>query len=539
MKTLIFGHRNPDTDSIASAIALSHLKNKLGNNTLPCRLGAVNKETKYVLDYFQMESPHLIGNVKTQVRDLNYDKIPGLLPHYSILHAYKLMEKNNIRTLPIVDHNNQLMGIITMKDIAMALITGDLYKLETSMDNILQDLEGEALVVEKEKFQGKISVIALYSRTLKKLDFLNEESIVIVGDRFSIIDHAIKCKVQLIIISGKEEIPQEYIEKAKEKGVSLIRVPKDTYTISKLINQCNFVSSIMISENIMKFDENEYLDEVKEEIVNKNHANYPIVDSENKYLGIMNKQHLLIPDKKQVILVDHNEYAQSAQGIREAEIMEIIDHHKLGDISTTLPIHFRNLPVGSTCTIVYNMYREYGVEISAKMAGLLMAGILSDTLSLKSPTTTEIDHHAIRELNKILHLDIEDFSMSMFKAGTSLEGQSVQDIFFKDYKVFNVGQDKIGVSQVFTLDIEEVFSRKEVFLEFIRNVHQEKNHFLTLLIITDILKGGSYVLYECGIRKFISTAFNVEAYQGVFVKDIVSRKKQVVPRIMQAINMLK
>lgn len=539
MSILIFGHHNPDTDSITSTLALAHLKNHMGNTAIPCRLGEINKETKFVLDYFHIKSPKYLDNVKTQIKDLKYQKFPGILPNHSILYAYKLMEKNNIRTLPIVDNKNKLLGIVTMKDIAMGLIKGDLYYLDTTLENIASDLEGEILIGNREKVIGKISVIALYSKTLKSSDYLNENSIVIVGDRFNIVDHAIKNKVQLIIISGKRKVPIEYIEKARENGVSMIRIPKDTYIISKLINQCNFLDSIMVVKNIVKFNENEYLDEAREDILSKNHSNYPIVNDQNIYLGMMNKQQLLNPGNKQVILVDHNEYSQSARGLDEAEILEIIDHHKLGDISTSSPIHFRNMPLGSTCTIVYLMYKECNIPIKKEIAGLLAAGIISDTLSLKSPTTTNVDKKTLGELNEILKLDIDEFAMKMFKAGTSLEGQDVSEIFHKDYKAFNIENKLVGVAQVFTLDIDEIFSRKNEFLEYIKKIHQSKDHFVTLFIITDILKEGSYVLYESDIPNFISHTFNISGEQGIFIDGIVSRKKQVIPKIMQAINVFK
>lgn len=539
MNTLIFGHRNPDTDSITSTLALSNLKNKLGYKSIPCMLGEINKETKYVLDFFQSEQPKYISDVKTQIKDLNYDKIPGISPENSILYSYKLMEKNNFRLLPVLDQEDKLLGIVSMKDIAMSLIKGDLYKIHTTIDNIADDLEGEVLYAHNKEVEGTVSVLALYYKTVKAREHMNENSIIIVGDRFDIINHIIDCGVQLIILTCDVQIPESYIQKARKNGVSLIRVTKDTYTASKLINQCNFVSSIMISKDIVEFNENEYIEDAKEEILTKNHTNYLIVDQKNTYLGMMNKKHLLHPDKKKVILVDHNEYSQSAIGLHDTEILEIVDHHKLGDISTNLPIYFRNMPVGSTCSIVYHMYQENAVEVDRKMAGLLLSGILSDTLALKSPTTTDYDKKAIKELNKILNLDIKQYATDMFKAGSSLEGQSIEKIFYKDFKSFHVEGHTVGVAQVFTMDIEEVFERKDEFLEYIKRIHQDKEHFLTLLVITDIIKEGSYLLYECNTNKLVSSAFQIEDTQGVFVKGVVSRKKQVMPQLIQQINILK
>lgn len=539
METLIFGHKNPDTDSITSTLALSNLKHRLGYKSIPYMLGDTNKETEYVLNCFQCKKPRYISNVKTQVKDLNYDKIPGVSSFNSILYAYKLMEENDYKLLPVLNSEKKLLGIVSMKDIAMSLIKGDLYKIHTTIDNIVNDLKGEIIYANRSEIEGCVSVLALYYKTLMAREHMNKNTIVIVGDRLDIIDYVIECGVQLIILTCNSKLPQNYIQRVKEKGVSLIRVPQDTYTTSRLINQCNFISSIMISKDIILFKEDDYLDDVKEEILNKNHTNYPIIDKKDIYLGMMNKKHLLHPDKKEVILVDHNEYSQSATGLNEANILEIIDHHKLGDISTTLPIYFRNMPVGSTCTIIYNMYLENGVKIDQKIAGLLISGILSDTLAFKSPTTTDYDRKAVEGLNKILNLNIEEYAMKMFKAGSSLEGQSIEEIFNKDYKSFEIDGQTLGVAQVFTMDIDEVLARKNEFLNYMKTVHDKKNHSVTLLIITDIIKEGSYLLYQCDPHNLVPTAFVVEEEQGVFVKGIVSRKKQVMPKLIQQMNLLK
>lgn len=539
MNTLIFGHRNPDTDSITSTLALSNLKNKLGHKSIPCMLGEINRETKYVLDFFEMEQPQYISDVKTQIKDLNYDKIPGISPENSILYSYKLMEKSNFRLLPVLDEKDKILGIVSMKDIAMSLIKGDLYKIHSTIDNIANDLEGEVLYAHNKEVKGSVSVLALYYKTVKAREYMNENSIIIVGDRFDIFDHVIECGVQLMILTCDVQIPESYIQKAKKNGVSLVRVAKDTYTTSKLINQCNFVSSIMVSKDIIQFNENEYIEDAKEEILSNNHTNYPIIDKKNRYLGMMNKKHLLHPDRKKVILVDHNEYSQSATGLHDAEILEIVDHHKVGDISTNLPIYFRNMPVGSTCSIVYHMYQENAVEVDPKTAGLLLSGILSDTLVLKSPTTTDYDRKTVKELNEILNLNIEEYATKMFKAGSSLEGQNIEEIFNKDFKFFHVEGHGIGVAQVFTMNIDEVFERKDEFLEYIKRTHRDKEYFLTLLVITDIIREGSYLLYECDIQKLVSSAFQVEDEQGAFVKGVVSRKKQVMPQLIQQISILK
>lgn len=537
MSILVFGHRSPDTDSVASAIALSYLKNQTGLTTIPCMLGSISKESQYVLDYFQLPTPKYISDVKVQVKDLQYDFANGISPNKSILSTYNLMENNALETVGIVDGDNKLLGIISMKNIAMGLIEGDFCHLETSLENLVNDLNGKVLSGHKDFFNGHISVIAYYYKTIA--GHLGENDIVIVGDRYDIIECAIEAKVQLIIITGGNEIPQKYIDLANSNNVTMILVPKDTYYISKVINMCNYTSSIMRTTDIIKFNEMEYLDEVKEELNHSHFRNYPVIDNENRFLGFINRKHVMNPTRKKVILVDHNEYGQSAEGLTEAEILEIVDHHKIGDISTSMPINFRNNNVGSTCTIVYNMYRENNVEIPFEIAGALLSGILSDTLLFKSPTTTDVDKKAVEELNKIVELDIDEYAMDMFKYGTSLEGQSIEEIFYKDFKEFQLGNYKTGISQVFTLDIDDVFNRKEFFINYIQKIHKQMYYDITLLLITDILKEGSYVLYQTKHSTIVTHAFNIADIQGAFAEGIVSRKKQVIPKLLDAIQIIK
>ena len=537
MPIFVFGHKNPDTDSVASAIAFSHFKNNLGLSTIPCVLGEINKETEYILNYFNLPKPELLENIKVQVKDLTYNFDEGISQNSSILSVYKLMENKDLQTVAVVDEDNKLKGIISMKDIAMGLIKGDYYHLNASLSSLARDLKGHVLTKTKDHFDGKISVMAYYYKSISGV--LGGDDIIIVGDRYDVIEEVLGARVQLIIITGGKPIPEKYIQLAETKGVTMLSVPWDTYYTAKIINQCNNVSTIMRKKKIIRFHEDDYLEEIKEEIINTHFRNYPIIDDYGRFLGFINKKHILSPERKQAILVDHNEYSQSVEGLEEAEILEIVDHHKLGDISTSMPINFRNLAVGSTCTIVYWMFREEDIHIEYKIAGILMAGILSDTLFFRSPTTTPMDRRAVEELNKILNLDIQSFAMDMFKTGTSLEGQGIEEIFYSDFKEFNLENHKTGVSQVFTLDIEDVFNRKESFMEFIKSIHKNNNYDITLLLITDILKKGSYILFESKNTNLISSAFNVRGEQGIFADGIVSRKKQVIPRLLEAIHFMK
>ncbi|HHZ17243.1 MAG TPA: putative manganese-dependent inorganic diphosphatase [Clostridia bacterium] len=535
----IFGHKNPDTDSVAAAIALADFKNKTGVEAEARVLGPLNKETQYVLDYFGTVAPKLIEDVKPRLKDLNYDRVASIGPRQSLLSAYKIMEKNNIKTLPIVDEDNLLMGIVTMKDIAMWLIKGDFYYLRSTIANIAEDLEGRLLAGNAAaEVEGQISVISYYYDTVVRERIIRKDSIVIVGDRYEIIDYSIESGVKLLIVTGGKEIPVKYLEKARERQVPVLLVPKNTYAAAKQLNHCNYVSIIMKTKDLVKFTENEDLAEVKEELLIHRHSNYPVVTENNEYLGFVGRRHLLNPNRKKVILVDHNEYAQSVKGLALAEIVEVVDHHKIGDVSTSSPIIFRNLPVGSTCTIVFKLFKEEKVPLTRPIAGLLLAGILSDTLSLQSPTTTALDREAVQELQKIAQVDWQTFALEMFKAGTSLEGQNIAEIFYKDFKEFGVKNRKVGIGQVFTLDMENIFNRQAEFLDFIAQIHQQKDYLLTLLLVTDILRKGSYLFYKCNNGRLLANTFNKEVEQGVFIEGVVSRKKQVIPQVIEALNNL-
>lgn len=538
-KILIFGHKNPDTDSVTSAIALSYLKNVQGQVTEPCVLGEIPKEADYVLNYFGFEAPRLIDNVKIQLKDLDFDRILPLEPSNSILKAYTHMNYHKIRTLPIVDPDGYLIGIVTMKDIAMNAINGDYHALNTTFNNIKQDLNAEILNYGHSDINGHIIITAFHDTTIIRQQRIEPDSIVITGDRFDIIEHAIFTKVQLIIVTGDLEIPELLIEKAKVSGINIIRTSYDTYSTSKLINQTNFVSTIMNTDRILKFKVDEYLENCKEIIQSSKHSKFPIVDTKGKYLGIIGRTHFLNPSKKNVILVDHNEYAQSAEGLVEANVLEIIDHHKIGDINTALPISFRNMPVGSTNTIVFQLFKEAKIEIPKNIAGLMLSGIVSDTLFLKSPTTTYFDEHAIASLKEISGVDISSYALEMFQSGTSLEGRSESDVFYNDYKEFIIDGYKLGVSQVFTLNFEEIVVNKDKYLKLIQQIHEGREHYLTLMLVTDIIKEGSYTLFESKHDRLMTMAFGKYIEQGTFIENIVSRKKQIIPLLINAINALK
>ncbi len=534
---LIFGHKTPDTDSVCSAIALANLKNKLNEISKPYTLGKINKETDFVLKYFNVEAPNELDNVKVQIKDLNYDKVKPFKAEQSIHFAYFFMNENKLRTLPIVDDENNLVGIITMKDIAMSLINTDQKLLNTSYDNIIETLLGREIIRCDELIDGIITVAAFEEKTLRRADVLNQNSIVIVGDRYDIIKYAVEIGVKLIIVTGDLDVPQDLIQMALQNSVNIIRTPYNTYYTARNIGLSKFVNYTMKSENLMCFKEDDYLDDCKEDIENSKHSKFPIISDNKKYLGLLSRGHLINPSKKKVILVDHNELGQSANGIEEAEILEVIDHHKIGDIKTAIPISFRNIPLGSTNTIIYNMYKENNIEIDKNMAGLMLSGIISDTMLLKSPTSTDKDRNAVEELVNILGIDLHEYSMEMFKVGTSLKSKTIEQIIYQDFKKFNLEYKSVGISQVFTMDINEIMNKKSDYIELIDKITRDKDYYVFIMAVTDIVNEGSYIFYTSTKEKLISAIFKKEdVYEGIYVDKCVSRKKQIVPSVINAIR---
>ena len=534
---LIFGHKMPDTDSVCSAIALSELKNKLNEPSKAYILGNINKETAFVLKYFNVDVPEILGNVKIQIKDLAFERVEPFTKHQSVHFAYFHMNEYKLRTLPIVDEENNLCGILTMKDIAMSLINTDQQYLCTSYDNIIETLLGKSILKFDEIIKGNVIVAAFEEKTLRKSNIINEDSIVIVGDRYDIIKYAIETRVSMIIVTGDLEISNDLIEMAVENKVNIISTAYHTYYTAKNISLSKYVDNIMKKNDIMLFSEEDYLNDCKEDIEQSRHSKFPIISKDKKYLGLLSRNHLINPKRKNVILVDHNEMNQSADGIEEAEILEVIDHHKIGDVKTSIPISFRNTPVGSTNTIIFQMYRENNAEITKEIAGLMLSGIISDTLLFKSPTTTERDKYAVNELLKIVDIDLYKYAMEMFKAGTSLEGKSMEEIIYQDFKKFNLVYKNVGISQVFTLDIKEIMNRKDEFVKLIDNITYDRDYYLFIIAVTDIVNEGSYIFYTSSREKLIKIIFEEEnIYQGIYIDKCVSRKKQIVPKVINALS---
>lgn len=532
--TYIFGHRRPDTDSVTSAIALSFLKNELGFNTKPVILDAINNETEFALNYFGIETPEFLNDVKLQVKDLDYYSDCYMYENSTIKEAYDYMKSNNITGVPLVDRERKLKGLVTVKMLGNDLVNGDFTHLLTSYDNIVKTLNGKEILKFDNEIDGNIIAAAFKSTTILSEISVDRSNILIVGDRHSVIEYAVNNGVQLIVLVGNHQIKDEHLEIAKKNKVNIIQTPFDTFHTAKMIGLSEYVKKLLSDERIEKLEPDEYFDNFLALSGKQGYNNYPIVSKDGKCLGLIRVTDIKNKHRKKVILVDHNESTQSAVGLDEAEIQEIVDHHKIGDLTTNKPINFRNMTVGSTNTIVYMMYIETNIRIPKKIAGIMMAGIISDTLCLTSPTTTDKDREVLGDLSKIAGVDIEQFSKEMFKAGTKLEGKSKEEILNEDMKIFPINDRKVAISQILTLNSDEILKDKEEYAEIMEKISNAKDYSIFAFCVTDINSKGSYLLYGKESEAVLKEALNLESIeQGIYMPGIISRKKQFVPMIMK------
>lgn len=532
-KTFIFGHKKPDTDSVMSAIGLAYLKNRLGENTTPKVLGDINKETQFALDYFNLKAPEYLNDVKLQLKDIDYHKNFLIKESDSIYNGYQKMLEGGLTGLPVVNDKGFFTGLITIKDLSHVIVNENAEDLYTSYNNLLHVLKGEEILKFDDEIIGRILVAAYRSTTFLQNVSLKKDMILIVGDRHSIIEYAVTSGVKLIILSGDSEIKDTHIEIAKQNGVNIIRTPYTTYHITRLVSLTNYIKTMVRSYNPTKFENTEFVANVVDINNRLKHTNYPIVDRKNKCLGLLKITDLSEKHPKKVILVDHNEKLQSVEGLEEAEILEIIDHHNLGSITTNSPINFRNMAVGSTCTIVYTLFKERKVEIPREIAGALLSGILSDTLILKSPTATLKDIEAVHELASIAMVDYKKYGMSLLKAGTSLVGMSKEDVLYNDFKIYTVAEKNFAIGQFFTMNFDEIEKDITEYIHVLDEVAEANNYNLVALFVTDIIKNGSYVIFNTKGKDIIELAYSVNNIpQGHFISGCVSRKKHVVPMIM-------
>lgn len=532
-KTYIFGHRNPDTDSVTAPIALSYLKNQLGMNTIPVVLSSINLESKYVLNYFNVKEPIFLNDVKIKIKDLNYIRNYSVMESDSINDAYFKMTKAGISKIPVIDEKKKMLGIITMSDIAREQFSDTIDKINSTYNNILRAINGREILRFDNAIQGNLTVAGYRSTTILSTIEFDNNSILIVGDRHSVIEYALNSGVKLLIITGNHELKPEMLKIAQDKHVNIISTPYNTLISARKINLANNVSMVPYEKNILCINEHENVSEFIK-ISNKTRFSYyPVVNEKDECVGILRLSDVTYENKKKVILVDHNSYEQSAIGLDETDILEIIDHHNIGSIGTNLPINFRNMPVGSTNTIIYIMYKENNISIPKQISGLMLSGILSDTLILTSPTTTKLDKEAVEYLTKIAEVDYKKYGLDMLKAGASLKGKTKEEVLYNDYKNYRVGDERIGLGVISTTNPEEILKEKTEYIELLNKVCEANNYYFVALFVTDIIDKGSYILYSNRAEEIFRKIYkNEELTQGTFLPNIVSRKVQILPNIM-------
>ena len=548
-KTIVIGHKNPDTDSICSAICYANLKTSItGKEYVPCRAGRINEETQFVLNYFGVEAPELVSNVKTQVRDIEIRETAGVDRNISLKKAWNLMQDANVVTLPAVNANNVLEGLITVGDITKSymnvLDSSILSKARTQYSNIIETLEGQLVIGEESAYfdQGKVLIAAANPDLMEY--YIAPHDLVILGNRYESQLCAIEMEADCIIVCEGAAVSMTIRKLAQERGCTVITTPYDTYTAARLINQSMPISYFMKTENLITFEDGDFIDDIKDVMASKRHRDFPILDKDGKYRGMISRRNLLGARGKQIVLVDHNEKNQAVDGIENAEILEIIDHHKLGTVETIAPVFFRNQPLGCTATIVYQMYNENSVPIDKKIAGLLCSAIISDTLLFRSPTCTEIDKMAALALAGEAGIDINQYAREMFSAGSNLKSKTDDEIFYQDFKRFNSGKVSFGVGQISSLNADELDSLKERLLPYLKKAHKEHGVDMMFFMLTNILNESTILLYEgTGALPMLTNAFHLEenteeardsASGTVELPGVVSRKKQLIPAIMIA-----
>ena len=548
-KTMVIGHRNPDTDSICSAICYANLKQVVtGEEYMPARAGHVSGETQFVLDYFGAEEPQLVEDVRTQVRDIEIRKTKGVADNISLKKAWNIMQENNVVTIPSVREDGTLEGLITVGDITKTYMniydSSILSKANTQYSNIIETLEADLIIGSAEAYfdQGKV-LIAAANPDLMEF-YIEPHDLVILGNRYESQLCAIEMGADCIIVCEGAGVSMTIKKIAQERGCTIIATTYDTYTAARLINQSMPISYFMTREHLITFNSDDYIDEIREVMASKRHRDFPILDKDGCYLGMISRRNLLGAKGKQVILVDHNEKNQAVAGIENAEILEIIDHHRLGTIQTMSPVFFRNQPLGCTATIIYQMYQEAGIKVEPKIAGLLCSAIVSDTLLFRSPTCTPVDEMAARALADIAGIDIEKYAMEMFSAGSNLKDKSDEEIFYQDFKRFTSGKVTIGVGQITSLnggELDKLKGRMEAFME---KALENNGLNMIFFMLTNILTETTELICEGqGALQLAGKAFHqdIELLEEEGLKEpvlrlpgVVSRKKQLIPELMLA-----
>lgn len=539
----VIGHINPDTDSVCSALAYAALKRELtGKNYVAKRAGEINSETRFVLQRFSMAEPDFVNDVRTQVFDIDVVRVPGVSSDISLKRAWELMKEKCLVTLPVVHEDGTLEGLITIEDIAKSYM--DVYdnriiaSAKTPFRNLVETLEGEMIVGEPQEVisSGKCLIAAANPDLMES--YIEKDDIVILGNRYESQLCAIEMDARCIIVCDGAMVSFTIKKMAESKGCFIIKTPYDTYTATRLVNQSMPIRHFMKRHDLITFQRNDYIDDIRETMAKKRHRDFPILDINGTYYGMISRRSLLGARKKQLVLVDHNEMTQAVDGLSEAEVLEIIDHHRIGSLETMNPVFFRNQPLGCTATIIYQMYQENNIPVSVEIAGLLCSAILSDTLMYRSPTCTGTDREAAQELAEIAGIEVEKYANEMFAAGSNLMAKSPEEIFYQDFKKFAVNNFSFGVGQITSMAQEELDAIRDTMIPYMEKAMV--NHGIPMLyfMLTNILRGSTELLCAgTGAREIALQAFRMpEDSQQIILQNTVSRKKQIIPAMMQVMQ---
>lgn len=539
----VIGHKNPDTDSICSAIAYANLKKKItGEEYVARRAGHLNEETQYILERFGVKAPEYIKDVGTQVKDIEIRETEGVSENISLKEAWTLMKKNNVVTLPITTEERRLVGLITIGDIATSYM--DMYDssllamANTKYQNIVETLDATLVIGDAEAYfnQGKVLVAAANPDLME--NYIEPNDLVILGNRYESQLCAIEMNAACIIVCEGAPVSLTIKKLAEEEHCTVISTPHDTFTAARLINQSMPIRYFMRREHLITFCTDDFTEKLKEVMSKKRHRDFPILDKQGLYIGMVSRRNLLNAARKKVIMVDHNEKNQAVDGIENADILEIIDHHRLGSVETIAPVFFRNQPLGCTATIVHQMYQESGIPVDRVTASLLCSAIISDTLMFRSPTCTAVDRNAAQELAKIAEVEIEELANDMFRAGSNLRSKTPEEIFYQDFKKFSMNDTTFGVGQINSMNSEELADLKERLYPYMKDLIKHAGVQMIFFMLTDIVKESTELIFVGeNAEQLISNAFSIRAQGNSFIlKDVVSRKKQLIPAIMADIQ---
>ncbi len=547
MRTVcVVGHKNPDTDSICSAVSYAALKNKEDNGQnyhyVPVRAGQISAETQYVLERFGIEPPMFLDNIGTRVKDMEIRKVPGVTSNISLKDAWHLMRSQNVFTLPITNEENELKGLITINDIAKSYMeefdSAVLSVAKTPYKNVLETLDATMVVGDENGYfdKGKVVIAAANPDVME--NYIDENDMVILGNRYEGQLCAIEMQAGCIVVCLGAPVSRTIQRLARDRNCTIIVTPLDTYAVARLINQSMPVDFFMKKENLITFEIDDYTDAIKEIMSSKRYRDFPILDQKGKYYGMISRRNLLGVRKRAIIMVDHNEVSQAVDNIEDAEILEIIDHHRLGSLETMGPVYFRNQPVGCTCTIIYQLYREKNIEIPPNIAGLMCSAIISDTLMFRSPTCTWMDREAAEALAKIAGINCEEYAMDMFRAGSDLKNKTPEEIFYQDFKKFEVGEVEFAVGQITSLSANELTEIKGRLIPYMEKACKDHRMDMVFFMLTNIIGESTELLcYGEGMEDIVEDAFGKRPVDGcVVLEGVVSRKKQLIPSFINAFS---